>query len=78
MIRKIEVCIGNFTVGTSSVLSQLQEMFPNIHFTQWSCLGNCHNCYHTPFVLINDTEIIEGATPDELLNKIIELIRESP
>lgn len=70
MPDKLEICIGNSPVGIMSILQIIREEFPSIQVKEWGCLGNCHNCFRKPFVLLNDTTLVQGEDADDLLDQL--------
>ncbi len=67
----IKFCENNFAQGTEEVISRLQE--EKIEAEVEPCLGYCGECAEKPFALVND-EYVEAESPEELYDKIIELI----
>lgn len=64
--KKIEVCISNLDLGSEFVWNQVANTHPDIRLIRWGCLGLCHRCVHVPFVLLDDSESLEAANPDDL------------
>lgn len=69
-VKKIEVCISNLDLGSGYVWNRVAEHYPDIHLKRWNCMEYCHRCTHVPYVLLNDTEYIEGISAQELWEKV--------
>jgi uncharacterized protein YuzB (UPF0349 family) len=65
----IEFCNSNLALGTDLIMKRLEEN-PDYDVIEYGCLGNCGQCYMTPFAMVNG-EVIIAETPDELYDKII-------
>lgn len=74
--KKLEVCINNIDLGSGFVWDQTAQNYPEIRLRRWSCLGYCHRCIHAPYVLLNDTEYIEGTSAEDLWQKVQAFIEE--
>jgi uncharacterized protein YuzB (UPF0349 family) len=70
----IEFCTSNMYHGTDKVMKKLEEN-PDYDVIEYGCLGNCGQCYHEPFALLNG-EIIVAASADEVYDEIIAKIKE--
>lgn len=75
-VKKLEVCISNLDLGAGFVWEQTATRFPDIRLRRWGCLGYCHRCLHVPYVLLNDTEYIEGTSPADLWSRVERRIEE--
>lgn len=71
----IEFCNSNLALGTDIIIKKLGEN-SDYDVIEYGCLGNCGQCYMTPYVMVNG-EIIAADTPDELYEKIISAIHSS-
>lgn len=67
----IKFCENNFAHGTEDVVNRLKD--ENINAEVEPCLGYCGDCAEKPFALVDD-EYIEAESPEELYDKIIEMI----
>lgn len=67
----IKFCENNFAHGTDDVVSRLKE--DKIETEIEPCLGYCTDCAEKPFALVDD-EYVEADTPEELYDKISEMI----
>jgi uncharacterized protein YuzB (UPF0349 family) len=65
----IEFCNSNMALGTDIIMKKLEEN-PDFDVIEYGCLGNCGQCYLTPYAMVNG-EIIVADTPDELYDKIL-------
>lgn len=71
----IEFCSSNMHHGTDRVMACL-EANPEYDVVEYGCLGNCGECYAKPYALLNG-EIVAADTADELLEQILQKIREA-
>ncbi|MEX1031673.1 MAG: YuzB family protein [Paenibacillaceae bacterium] len=65
----IEFCNSNMALGTDVIMKRLEEN-SDYDVIEYGCLGNCGQCYMTPFAMVNG-EIITAGTPDELYDNIL-------
>lgn len=70
----IEFCASNMHHGTDKVMKTLEEN-PDYDVIEYGCLGNCGQCFMEPYALVNG-EIIAAASADELLQRILDKIKE--
>jgi uncharacterized protein YuzB (UPF0349 family) len=68
----IEFCNSNMALGTENVMKKLEEN-PDYDVIEYGCLGNCGQCYTTPYAMVNG-EIVVADTPDELYIRILATI----
>lgn len=73
-VKKLEYCLGNLDNGAKLVFETVHREFPDIQQQRWGCLGNCAECFKKPFVLIDDRQILAGENPDDLLQKVRDLL----
>lgn len=73
-VKKLEYCLGNLDNGAKLVFETVRHEFPDIQQQRWGCLGNCAECFKKPFVLIDDRQILAGENPDDLLQKVRDLL----
>ncbi|WP_221469143.1 YuzB family protein [Cohnella nanjingensis] len=70
----VEFCVSNMHHGTDRVMQKLNEL-PDVETIEYGCLGNCGECYLSPYVMVNgETVVAEQA--DELYDLILAAIRE--
>jgi len=72
-VHIVEFCVSNMHHGTDRVLRRLEEL-PDIEIVEYGCLGNCGECYLSPYALVNGTPVF-AETADELYDRIIEELR---
>lgn len=70
-MASIKFCENNFSHGTEEVINRLKD--DNVEFKVEPCLGYCGECAESPFALV-DEEYVEAETPEELYDKITELL----
>lgn len=70
----VEVCISNMHHGTERVLKKL-EQHPDIEVIEYGCLGNCGECYLSPYVLVNGESVV-AETPEQLYDLVLAAIAE--
>jgi len=57
------------SLGTDIIMKKLEQN-PDYDVIEYGCLGNCGQCYTSPYAMVNG-EIIAADTPDELYDRII-------
>lgn len=72
-MTEIKFCENNFSQGTDEVIDRLRYEIKNIKINVEACLGQCGNCATEPFAFVND-ELVTADTPEELFDKIKELV----
>ncbi|WP_181363148.1 DUF1450 domain-containing protein [Sulfoacidibacillus thermotolerans] len=77
MKHKLEICTGNLDFHTDRAIAELQNEHPALIVKQWGCLGNCHRCFHVPFCLLDDFELVESETIEQLVSKLREKLNTS-
>lgn len=70
----IEFCVSNSSHGTEEIIRKL-EQDPSLDVIEYGCLGNCGECYLSPYALVNG-EAVYAETPDELYEEIMKKIKE--
>ena len=75
MFPLVEFCISNMAKGSDVVFEKL-ENDPDIDVLEYGCLQNCGICSDGLYALV-DGDIVEGDTPDDLLNNIYKHIEEN-
>jgi uncharacterized protein YuzB (UPF0349 family) len=68
----IEFCNSNMSHGTDEIMKKLEEN-PDFDVIEYGCLGNCGQCYMTPFAMVNG-EIITADTVEELYDNILKSV----
>ncbi|WP_422614989.1 YuzB family protein [Cohnella caldifontis] len=70
----VEFCVSNRHHGTDDIIERL-EQDPDIEVVEYGCLGNCGECFLSPYAMVNgDTVVAE--TPEQLLELIYKAIKE--
>jgi uncharacterized protein YuzB (UPF0349 family) len=70
-MAEIRFCENNFGHGTEEVVGKLKNDGASVEVE--SCLGYCGDCAMGPFALVDD-EFIQAESPEELYQKIKELL----
>jgi uncharacterized protein YuzB (UPF0349 family) len=68
----VEFCVSNMHHGTDQVLAKLEEL-PHIEVIEYGCLGNCGECFLSPYALVNGESVV-AETADQLYDLILETI----
>ena len=68
MFPLVEFCISNMAKGGDYV--------PEVDVLEYGCLNNCGLCSSGLYALV-DGEVVEGDTPEDLLNNIYKHIEEN-
>ncbi|USH19153.1 YuzB family protein [Staphylococcus pseudintermedius] len=71
----VEFCISNMA-RDSEVVYQTLENDPGVDVLDYGCLQNCGICSSGLYALVNG-DIVEGDTPDDLLQNIYKHIEET-
>ncbi len=72
----IEFCISNLASGSYKALEVL-ERDPNLDIVEYGCLSYCGICSREMYALVNG-EVVEGGTPEELVENVYTFIEENP
>lgn len=70
----VEFCVSNMHHGTDRVLKELEKL-PHIEVIEYGCLGNCGECYLSPYALVNGESIV-AETADQLYDLVLSAIEE--
>lgn len=70
----VEYCVSNMHHGTDKVLKKLEER-PDIEVIEYGCLGNCGECFLSPYALVNGESVV-AETAEELYDLILAAIAE--
>lgn len=68
----VEFCVSNMHHGTDRVLAKLEKL-PHVEVIEYGCLGNCGECFLSPFALVNGESVV-AETADQLYDLIMETI----
>lgn len=72
-MARVQFCENNYSQGADEVIEKLQN--DGIELEVEDCLGYCGDCAVGPFALVDD-ELIQTDTPEELYNKIKDIIEQ--
>ncbi len=70
----VEFCVSNMHHGTDEVLKKLEQL-PDVEVVEYGCLGNCGECYLSPYALVNGESIV-AETADSLYDLILAAMKE--
>lgn len=70
----IEFCVNNMHHGTDVVKKQL-ELNKDYDVIEYGCLGNCGECYLSPYALVNG-EVIGADSSEQLQQVIVDKIKQ--
>jgi uncharacterized protein YuzB (UPF0349 family) len=70
----VEFCVSNMHHGTDRVLKKLEKL-PHIEVIEYGCLGNCGECYLSPYALVNGESVV-AETADQLYDLVLSAIEE--
>lgn len=70
----IEFCVNNMHHGTDEIMEKLEKN-PDYDVVEYGCLGNCGECYLSPYALVNG-EAVFAPTAEELYDQIMAKIKE--
>ncbi|MCD9023943.1 YuzB family protein [Cohnella silvisoli] len=65
----VEFCVSNMHHGTDRVMKKLEEL-PHIEVIEYGCLGNCGECFLSPYALVNGESVV-AETADELYDLVL-------
>jgi Uncharacterized protein conserved in bacteria len=65
----VEFCVSNMHHGTDKVLERLEQE-DDIEVIEYGCLGNCGECYLSPYALVNGESVVA-----EDADKLYDLIK---
>ncbi len=72
----IEFCMSNLANGAYPAFEQL-ERDKNLDVLEYGCLSYCTRCSDSLYALVNG-DVVEGDTPDELVQNIYKHLEENP
>lgn len=70
----VEFCVSNMHHGTEKILERL-ENDPRVEVIEYGCLGNCGECFLSPYALVNGESVV-AETAEELYDLIFEAIKQ--
>lgn len=70
----VEFCVSNMHHGTDEVLKKL-ELLPDVEVIEYGCLGNCGECYLSPYALVNGESVV-AETAEQLYELVLKAIEE--
>ena len=70
----VEFCVSNMHHGTDEVLKKLEQL-PDVEVIEYGCLGNCGECYLSPYALVNGESVV-AETADQLYELVLKAIEE--
>jgi uncharacterized protein YuzB (UPF0349 family) len=68
----VEFCVSNMHHGTEQVLEKLEKL-PHIEVIEYGCLGNCGECFLSPYALVNGESVV-AETADQLYDLVLAAI----
>jgi uncharacterized protein YuzB (UPF0349 family) len=68
----VEFCVSNMHHGTDHVLDKLANE-PDIEVIEYGCLGNCGECFLSPYALVNGESVV-AETAEQLFELIMDTI----
>ncbi|WP_373230262.1 YuzB family protein [Cohnella sp.] len=68
----VEFCVSNMHHGTDQVLKKLEKQ-AEIEVIEYGCLGNCGECFLSPYALVNGESVV-SETADQLYDLVMETI----
>ncbi|RKP56316.1 DUF1450 domain-containing protein [Cohnella endophytica] len=68
----VEFCVSNMHHGTDRVLKKLEQR-GDIEVIEYGCLGNCGECFLSPYALVNGESIV-AETAEQLYELILEAV----
>lgn len=70
----VEFCVSNMHHGTDEVLQKLEQL-PNVEVIEYGCLGNCGECFLSPYALVNGESVV-AETAEQLYDLILAALDE--
>lgn len=71
-VHIVEFCVSNAHHGTDRLI-ELLEARPDIETIEYGCLGNCGECYLSPYAMVNG-ETVAAETTEGLYEAILAAI----
>jgi uncharacterized protein YuzB (UPF0349 family) len=69
----VEFCVSNMHHGTDKVMERL-ENDPRVEVVEYGCLGNCGECFLSPYALVNGESVV-AEKAEQLYDLILEEIQ---
>ncbi|MFB9273470.1 YuzB family protein [Cohnella cellulosilytica] len=66
----VEFCVSNAHHGTDEVLKRLERL-PDVEVIEYGCLGNCGECFLSPYALVNGESVV-AETAERLYDLVVE------
>ncbi|MDI4644273.1 YuzB family protein [Cohnella hashimotonis] len=66
----VEFCVSNAHHGTDRLIDKLNKL-PDLETIEYGCLGNCGECYLSPYVMVNGATVV-AETAEALYDAIME------
>jgi uncharacterized protein YuzB (UPF0349 family) len=70
----VEFCVSNMQHGTDRVLERLEQL-PDVEVIEYGCLGNCGECFLSPYALVNGESVV-AEEAEQLYELILAAIRD--
>ena len=70
----VEFCVSNAHHGTEGLIDKLNQL-PDVETIEYGCLGNCGECYLSPYVMVNG-ETVVAETAEALYEAILQAFDE--
>ncbi|CAI6040044.1 YuzB family protein [Cohnella sp. JJ-181] len=70
----VEFCVSNAHHGTDRLIDKL-NLLPDLETIEYGCLGNCGECYLSPYVMVNG-ETVVAETAEALYDAILEALED--
>ncbi|QTH39962.1 YuzB family protein [Cohnella sp. LGH] len=70
----VEFCVSNAHHGTDEVLKKLEQL-PDVEVIEYGCLGNCGECYLSPYALVNGESVV-AESAEQLYDLVLEALRQ--
>lgn len=70
----VEFCVSNMHHGTDETLKKLERL-PDVEVIEYGCLGNCGECFLSPYALVNGESVV-AETAEQLYDLVLKAIGE--
>jgi uncharacterized protein YuzB (UPF0349 family) len=68
----VEFCVSNMHHDTEQVLKKLEKL-PHIDVIEYGCLGNCGECFLSPYALVNGERVV-AESAEQLYDLVLDAI----
>jgi uncharacterized protein YuzB (UPF0349 family) len=68
----VEFCVSNMHHDTEQVLKKLEKL-PHIDVIEYGCLGNCGECFLSPYALVNGESVV-AESAEQLYDLVLDAI----